>query len=52
MAARGRRERRAALWPYVVMPLVVLLVFYVLFRVHNPPRARAAPATPPTTAQP
>jgi len=36
MAARRPRERRPALWPYVVMPLIVLLVFYALFRVHNP----------------
>lgn len=36
MAARQARERRPALWPYLVMPLIVLLVFYALFRVHNP----------------
>jgi hypothetical protein len=29
------RERRPAIWPYLVMPLIVLLVFYALFRVHQ-----------------
>jgi hypothetical protein len=52
MAARGVRERRPALWPYLVMPLIVLAVFYALLRVHQrppagaPPAAAAAPATP------
>jgi hypothetical protein len=35
MGAREVRERRPALWPYLVMPLVVLVVFYALFRVHQ-----------------
>ena len=30
------RERRPAVWPWLLMPLVVLLVFYVLFRMHHP----------------
>ena len=30
------RERRPAVWPWLVMPLVVLVVFYALFRVHHP----------------
>jgi hypothetical protein len=30
------RERRPAVWPWLVMPVVVLLVFYALFRIHNP----------------
>jgi hypothetical protein len=38
MAAERRmpRERRPAVWPWLVMPGVVLLVFYVLFRLHHP----------------
>jgi len=38
-------ERRPAVWPWLVMPLIVLLVFYALHRVQHPP---AAPATAPT----
>lgn len=49
MAAKSVRERRPALWPYVVMPLVVLLLFCALWRVHHPgwrlPHA-AAPSAP------
>jgi hypothetical protein len=30
------RDRRPAIWPWLLMPLVVLLVFYALFRVHHP----------------
>ncbi|HEY4749990.1 MAG TPA: hypothetical protein VIH60_06350 [Steroidobacteraceae bacterium] len=37
MAARGTRERRPAVWPWLVMPLIVLLVFYALLRVHKQP---------------
>jgi hypothetical protein len=54
MAASGPRERRAAIWPYLVMPIVVLAAFYVLKRVREhpwpavlappPPAAPAAPA--------
>jgi hypothetical protein len=32
----GARERRPAVWPWLVMPVVVLLVFYALFRIHHP----------------
>lgn len=35
--ARGARERRPAIWPWVVMPLVVLAVFCALVRVHHRP---------------
>jgi hypothetical protein len=41
MAASSARERRPALWPYLVMPLIVLLVFYALFKVHPRPAAGA-----------
>lgn len=37
MAARGTRERRTAIWPYLVMPLIVLVAFYALYRVHQRP---------------
>jgi hypothetical protein len=30
------RDRRPAVWPWLLMPLVVLLVFYGLFRMHHP----------------
>jgi len=33
-------ERRPAVWPWLVMPLIVLLVFYALHRVQHPPPAR------------
>lgn len=36
------RERRPAVWPWLLMPLVVLLVFYVLFRMHHPDTPWAA----------
>ena len=39
MAASGPRDRRPAMWPYLVMPLVVLLVFWGLRTLH----ARAGP---------
>ncbi|HKD55482.1 MAG TPA: hypothetical protein VKB72_14805 [Steroidobacteraceae bacterium] len=46
--------RRPALWPYLVMPLIVLLVFWALHRVQHPrqpvgppaPLTGASPATP------
>jgi hypothetical protein len=53
MAASGPRERRAAIWPYLVMPIVVLAAFYVLKRVREHPGPEvlappppAVPATP------
>ena len=30
------RDRRPAIWPWLIMPVIVLLVFYTLFRIHNP----------------
>ena len=44
MAASGTRERRPAVWPWLVMPLVVLIVFYVLYRMHESPGPLAPPA--------
>lgn len=37
-------ERRPAVWPWLVMPLIVLLVFYALHRVQHPPPQHAPPA--------
>ena len=40
MAAEGRRvrgERRPAIWPWLVMPLIVLVVFFALMRAHHRP---------------
>jgi hypothetical protein len=39
----AKRERRTAMWPYLVMPLIVLVAFYALYRVHQ----RPAPLGPP-----
>jgi hypothetical protein len=50
MAARGTRERRPAVWPWLVMPLVVLLAFYALRLVHQGPAP--APAPPPAQVTP
>ena len=42
------RERRPAIWPWIVMPAVVLAVFYALNRVHHHQGSgTAAPASPP-----
>jgi sterol desaturase/sphingolipid hydroxylase (fatty acid hydroxylase superfamily) len=40
-------ERRPAVWPWLVMPLIVLLVFYALHRVQHPPPAPEAATAPP-----
>jgi len=45
------RERRPAIWPYLVMPLIVVLVFYALYRVHQQPRHEPA-ATPAASGPP
>ena len=40
MAADGQlpaRDRRPAIWPWLLMPLIVLLVFCALLRMHHRP---------------
>ena len=45
-------DRRPAVWPWLVMPIIVLLVFYALHRVQHPPHAPAAvPAATPGPAE-
>jgi hypothetical protein len=34
---RAVRERRPAIWPWLLMPLLVLLVFCALLRMHHRP---------------
>ena len=52
MAADGRletggpRERRPAIWPWLLMPVIVLLVFYALYRMHRTHAAALAPPAP------
>ena len=36
--------RRPAVWPWLVMPIIVLLVFYALHRVQHPHPPAAVPA--------
>jgi hypothetical protein len=48
--AASTRERRPAVWPWLVMPLIVLLAFYALYQVHkrpgnSSPPVQTAPAT-------
>jgi hypothetical protein len=51
-AAAPARERRPAVWPWLVMPLIVLLVYYALFRVHQQPAAAPeAPDSSPAATQ-
>jgi hypothetical protein len=45
--------RRPALWPYLVMPLIVLLIYWALYRVqHRPPPDAPAAATEPAAGTP
>jgi hypothetical protein len=45
-------DRRPAVWPWLVMPVIVLLLFYALHRVQHPPHGPAAiPAEAPGAAQ-
>jgi hypothetical protein len=47
MAVSGTRERRPAVWPWLVMPIVVLLVFCALLKVHKQGSGAPAAAAPP-----
>jgi hypothetical protein len=38
-------------WPWLVMPLIVLIAFYALWRVHQRPGDLAPPSEPAPTAQ-
>jgi hypothetical protein len=44
MAVSGTRDRRPAVWPWLVMPLVVLVAFYTLKRVRERPPAPPVPS--------
>jgi hypothetical protein len=44
-AAGAPRERCSALWPYLVMPLIVVVAFFALYRIHQQPHHEPA-ATP------
>jgi hypothetical protein len=37
MAVDRSRDRRPAIWPWLLMPLIVLVVFCALSRVHHRP---------------
>ena len=52
--AGAPRERRRALWPYLVMPLIVLVAFFALYRVHQQPdhEPAATPAASGASTQP
>jgi hypothetical protein len=38
------------MWPYLVMPLIVLVAFYALYRVHQRPGGLTPPVQNTTTA--
>ncbi|MBV8784021.1 MAG: hypothetical protein JOZ67_07535 [Gammaproteobacteria bacterium] len=48
-SARAPRERRTAIWPALVLPVVVLLAFYALHRMHHL-KPVAPPAAPESAA--
>ena len=41
-ATHDTNERRQAIWPWIAMPLVVLVVFYTLQRFQDEAKASAA----------
>jgi hypothetical protein len=43
-APPAANERRQAIWPFLVMPLVVLLVFYILHTIQQMPEQPPASA--------
>jgi len=49
-AVPAPRDRRPAIWPWLLMPVVVLLVFAVLLRMHHRPGTPWAPWTHPSEA--
>jgi len=52
MAVSSTRERRpTAIWPYLVMPIIVLVAFYVLYRMHQRPGSEALPPQPAAATQ-
>ncbi|MBS0580288.1 MAG: hypothetical protein JSR36_13625 [Proteobacteria bacterium] len=56
MAASSPRDRRPAIWPWLVMPLIVAAVFWLLKDLHRrpgPPVENPTPAaaTPPAPGQ-
>lgn len=42
----SRRDRRPAVWPWLVMPLVVLVVFYFLYHLRQSPQPAPSVAEP------
>jgi hypothetical protein len=48
--SREIRERRPAIWPYLVMPIIIVLVFCALRSVHQRP-GNSATATPQSALQ-
>ena len=49
-AVPAARDRRPAVWPWLLMPLVVLLVFAALYRIHHRPGTPWALWTQPSAA--
>ena len=45
-------DRRPAVWPWLVMPVIVLLVFYALHRLQHLARTSAAPVGAVSTERP
>ena len=43
------RDRRPAIWPWLLMPLIVLLLFCALLRMHHRPGTPWAAWTHPTS---
>jgi hypothetical protein len=52
MAGSGTPERRPAVWPSLVMALIVLAAFFLLTQVRRHPGAPALTGTPPAPAAP